>query len=1398
METLGRLPRRLTKLYSDTKTSCDAVIEQDTTDTLPELSALNRKYRIQKNRLIAWGLEWSDNGASDQGDIDDSLERAGLAQTVTSVLGTIKEILDEAENMQPPAHPAAAKGVSEEKSGARPQSAVSWAASDRSRYEDLAKDLTSSIDTLYQLSESRRAFRQNTRGLSPGPVGKLGIEASKTPSPSVFLSSDYNASDVTLINPATLPHGANISFRSGLPPKLDPSDLTLPEEEPPPYESVGVTTCTKLIGRLRQSHSSTNPWKTDGSKTIETPVLVEYAAYDPTYRLTGISPSLDRLDSLLSILVKLGSEQSFHGTLQCVGYFEDPKQPRFGLVFELPSFVYSGPVDSHKRVEDMRPVTLLSVLQSGSKSFHNSNSTTPPLEDRFRLGFTLALTFSKLHAENMVHKDVNSSNIVVFRKNRPAHQSNNNRALDFALRSPVICSFDLFSEYDIEPAKTMSSPNIYRHPEDPRFTGNKSQDYGPQFDMYGLGLILLEIGLWTPLSDLWKAKYTLADFKLRLEEIYIRRLASKCGTAYMQVVRDCFLAADQRASGLETFETFSQIYNRMLLRLRRCCALDESDPLPDWNQTTLQSAPSGTMFKRKSVSQIPTAETPTSPSAYRDAKRWAIEKGSHILERSTSRSKHASKPSYGSSPNLSSQNLTSLSRNNSKSSQHSLSLHKKFSQSIQGLKSPKEPETETMDWQTQHARNDSLEESGTLVPSSKASSPYLDHKEELSTLRLERMGNAASVIQRAWRARNESKEFKDYRGKIEVIQKVWRERKTSRSGSIAALVETSTQHWPEAGLGFPTAEAPREPEARIVEAKPNFVRSSIQIDTDIEPAPRRKLRVHPVKFPPIIVDNWHMTMLPRLERLIARTLKDSQETVSIDLLAVGETQTTTRPTIFVTCTSTARVKGVLTRKFKYDDSVFDLKVRRGKIRRSKLTRPSRRRKQPHRSMINDEAYSADMQVMNPFHQQRPLCGASIGAFRDEHLPPVSYGGVIMVDNEPLGMSVHHLLDAPSEDDDSEYGEEYQSPDETTRSSAQGNPWLAGMGSQPGLEIGETAMFDFEISDDEKSDDDLAYDSEDNISDSDFSSSENDDDDDNLDNSGDIDGINIGEGEEIVITQPAIDDVDDDFFPEPEDRDDDHISSHKLGHVHASSGIRRWNRGGIVHEIDWALLKLDKDRLQPYNLIQGGRRFCPSAAPPEMCPNLAEPVCRRHFKPEEDEYPSQVAAADGLGGLGVHCFGRTSGLKGGVVGAAMSSVRIYKRKTFSRSWHVVGGFGVGGDSGAWVIENNDGRVCGHVLAWCARNRLAYICPMQVLLEDIKRTLGARRICLPGSEDSSGPQVAGDVREVILGRSPVEFELPDLQRLRLVGKEGEKEMAPVLRSRVGLGVVGVGGERVRQVA
>jgi hypothetical protein len=1304
METISRLPRRLTQLYSDTKTTCDAVVEQDAKDT-PESHALHRKFRIQKDRLIAWGVDWSDSSKGKHGDIDDSVEEAGMTETVTSVLGTIKDILDEAEKMHP-GTPAAAGGktLSGEKSRPDPPS---WAAADRSRYEDLIKDLTTSIDILYDLSRNRRSQRSNERGVSPAKI-------TSTP---VFLSPDYSASDLTLVNPATFPLSSHAP-RSHLPPKLDPADLVLPDEEPPPYESVN-TTSVRVIGRLRSRHSSTNPWNTNGGKTIETSVLVDYASYDPGYRVTEVSPPTERLESLLSILTKLSNNQTFHGTLKCLGYFEDPIQPRFGLVFELPTSVYSGPADLHKSIEELRPVTLLSVLQTGSKTLHNSNSATPPLEDRFRLAFTLALTFSKIHGDNFLHKDVNSTNIMVFRKNK--RQSANSRALQYLLRSPVICSFDLFSDFDIEKRNTTPPLNIYRHPEDPKFSGAQDQEYNANFDLYGLGLVLLEVGLWQPLQDLWKQKYTLSDFKQRIEDVYIRRLASKCGTAYMQVVRDCFWAADSKS------ENTLEVYTRILTRLQRCCMLDESEPGFDLSELRPSATPiqQASPLKRKSVSQPQiSSDIPSSPS-YRSAKRWALEKGSQALERTKSLSKK--------SPDL------PLTRNPSRSSQHS--IRKSISESLR-MMSPKH-ETAEMEWE----QRESLEESGTLI----ATPPDPHDRSDTSSLYRERVVTAASTIQRAWRQSRQPAErgatLQDYKDKITVIQKAWRQTKQKRtSNTVSALVTDGIRHWPQATLGYPTPEP--EIHSRTVNSSESCVTSSIQIETDMEPIARPKLRLFPVKFTSDIVNDWHETMLPRLEKVIERALRDSDETISIDLVAIGEVLEKATPTIFVTCSSVTKVKAFLARRFRYDESVYDLKVRRGKIRRSKMSRPARRARPPHRSMMNTDSCSADMAVMNPYHQQRPLCGASIGAFNGEHLPPVSYGGVILVDDEPLGMSVHHLLDAPS-DDESDGSEDLDSPypSDVMLSSANNNPWLMGMGAQPGLHLESeepAPMWDLELSDDE---DNLRSDCDDADAESyDFSDSERDSDDESaqemIDSTisratmGDIDGILPGEGEEIKITQPAIDDVDSDFFPNEEDRDDDHLSSHELGHVHASSGIRRWKRDGILHEIDWALLKLNEDRIQPYNICQGGRRFCLGDMTPEqraIASKLEKPVNRRHYNPEEDEYPNGVAPASSLGGLNVHCFGRTTGLQGGMISSVMSAVRIYRRKSFSRSWHVAGGFGVGGDSGAWVVQNGHHKVVGHVLAWCQKNCIAYICPMEVLLEDIKRTLGATRIYLPGSAE-----------------------------------------------------------------
>lgn len=1255
---------RLTNLYSDTKKACDVVSAREKVLNVPELVALHLEFRIQNERLQAWGLEWKDdNSAAGECSIDESIERAGFTEVVTDVLTGIQRILEEAERIRTSG--SLGGSFSDVKTRAWVQADMRWSLADRSRYEQLAKDLTEAIDLLFQLSKERRAMRER----SDQAAGKRSeTPASFTSEKTFFTTSGYNASEETLVSSTlwTNPSRSSTSKTNSsieLPPRLSPDMLELPEEEPPPYDSVGATVSSRMIASLRQPA----PLSSSETGMVLLPVLVEWAPFDPAYRVTGVSVPQQRLQGLINFYGRCSAlgDYSTCATLPCLGYFEDPKEPRFGLVYELPKSTASDNSPDRAQNARIRPVSLLKVLQSTSKSLNTTNRALPPgpaLEDRFRLAYNIVLAFSKIHVEEgLVHKDVNSGNVIFFQKPHQQTTDSDGTKTEYDLRRPYISSFDLFSEFSLEKLPTSPGRNLYRHPEDPRASEKSCKVCAAaecrcckaRFDIYGLALILLEIGLWIPISDLFKPKYNLTNFKDRVEKIWVKKLASRCGTVYMNVAKDCL---EQAARDI-TEDELRFLYDRWLSKLRRCCSLDEEEEITP--ATSFQST--GTTLS-------------------------------------------SARPSL---PPFSQQSIAAA---------------------ISGSFSKFNPKRTSLPYSiSEAAEDDSLFKQQSAITSFRGDG---DNISVTSTYH-----KAAQVIQRAWRSRSGTSAFQEYRRKVTLIQRCWRKRQ-SRSSSPDIEPEGARSQ-----IFATLTESPK----RIQESR--FENSEIRISHRTLPA-KPKLRLHTVKMHHELLEHWHQNMLPRLERIIEKTLKDSPETVSIDLVGVGDTALSAKPTIFVTCTSIAKVRCAINKKFIYDHNVFDLKVRRGKLRRSKVT-GRKKAAPPHRSMMNEYSQSDDA-PLNPFHQQRPLCGASIGAFVDKHLPPVSFGGVINVDGEAYGLTVHHLLDAPSDDED-ENSEYDDASTGATRSAARNRneiPWLTGIASNPTLQTVPTdSMFALEISDESEPE---LMSAEADISEDDCAS-DDDSDSQRTESSGtqgDLTGIAPGEGLSIYVTQPALDDVDDDFFPCVEDRDEDHMDSHKLGYVHASSGIRRWTRNGIVHEIDWALLKIDEERLQPFNLVQGGKKYYPAAGN-NFHPKLLEPICRGQYKAEDDEYPNEVAKSNDLGNLHVHCFGRTSGLQGGIVGPAMSSVRIYRRRSFSRSWHVIGDFGgkcfphissesrlttlVGGDSGAWVIDNEQGRVCGHVLAWCERNAIAYICPMEVLFEDIKNTLGAKQICLPGGDE-----------------------------------------------------------------
>lgn len=457
-------------------------------------------------------------------------------------------------------------------------------------------------------------------------------------------------------------------------------------------------------------------------------------------------------------------------------------------------------------------------------------------------------------------------------------------------------------------------------------------------------------------------------------------------------------------------------------------------------------------------------------------------------------------------------------------------------------------------------------------------------------------------------------------------------------------------------------------------------------DKPANPKPKPKLRTYPsVRISPEHLHFWHTSLMPHINHVLRGFYRKYPESVEISLESIGESSTRTKPTVLVICTSVNKVRSILKRNLVYDKSVYGLKVCKGKIIRA-------RNQDGKRSMGRDQT----LEAMNPTHQGRPVHGASIGAYvAEKHLPPVSLGGTILIDDQPYGMTVHHMLDDPSDVSDSE-----EQVEVAPRSSAMPSALQA---SHQAMQSGDE-LYSYPLSDDD--DDSSAY-----VSDSETFSEFEEAEDEEAFHPGDKKGITLQDiaPEDYLVTQPALDDIARDFYPSDETRNEDHLDSFTLGSIHCSSGIRRRASsisGSVMHEIDWALFK-----------------YLPERLPVTPARPSASAVAKNHELP----------------GMYVSSTGRTSGYKRGKIQHAMSIVKMAGRATPSASWTVVGGMGVPGDSGAWVVSEsgprrindiNDNKVAGTILAYSARKACAYICPMSVAIADIAETLGATKISFPG--------------------------------------------------------------------
>lgn len=246
-----------------------------------------------------------------------------------------------------------------------------------------------------------------------------------------------------------------------------------------------------------------------------------------TKDVVGLARVLSKVDPLAFGLFKC------KGVLQTV---QASEPPTFEFVFEIPT----GMSD---------PRSLRSILMDGSLM---------PLNEKFVLAKSLARSVIYVHMSKFVHKNISPETILL------------SRDKDGNLGSSFLMGFQSFrfaSGMTTLYSDDVWKRNLYRHP---RRQGEKPEDtYKMQHDIYSMGVVLLEIGLWSSfvvaqsgveapnpglgpgLLDKFQVKNQTErarGVKESLTQLATSKLPYRMGERYTHIVVDCLTCLDDENS----------------------------------------------------------------------------------------------------------------------------------------------------------------------------------------------------------------------------------------------------------------------------------------------------------------------------------------------------------------------------------------------------------------------------------------------------------------------------------------------------------------------------------------------------------------------------------------------------------------------------------------------------------------------------------------------------------------------------------------------------------------------------------------------------------------------------------------------------------------------------------
>lgn len=272
-----------------------------------------------------------------------------------------------------------------------------------------------------------------------------------------------------------------------------------------------------------------------------------------------------RMERLIRLLNQKPKPRELR-TLDCIGYINDLKSHSIGLLLSFPAAMEISPRTTQIETQPDIPCPWIDL-----HALMRQYQGLPLLEHRFALALALTKSMMQLHATGWLHKGFRSSNVIFVRSSSqipatsPSHGQNSHGDID--ITQPIVIGFEYArpnqnAEYSDQllPSALLTP---YLHPEyhesSYRLTSSASKRrYTTNYDMYSLGCVLLEIGIWRRLGEYWKGEYEsmpLAEWRARLLRRLVPELGGRCGSIYTRVVRDLLSRAeDDGVPHLTNFE----------------------------------------------------------------------------------------------------------------------------------------------------------------------------------------------------------------------------------------------------------------------------------------------------------------------------------------------------------------------------------------------------------------------------------------------------------------------------------------------------------------------------------------------------------------------------------------------------------------------------------------------------------------------------------------------------------------------------------------------------------------------------------------------------------------------------------------------------------------------------